>query len=93
MAKEPAIEIDGEIKHECIIKGDDVYKCIAAASILAKEYRDEYIEREWKFLENAWNKKILEEDTKDGSRVRGSLYKGIRIVGDYYKFKSRKTIY
>lgn len=24
-------------------------------------YRDEYIEREWKFLENAWNKKILEE--------------------------------
>ena len=36
---------DGVIEHECIIKGDNVYKCIAAASILAKEYRDEYIEK------------------------------------------------
>ncbi|WP_340153181.1 ribonuclease HII [uncultured Marivirga sp.] len=29
-----------EISHECIIKGDSKYFCIAAASILAKEYRD-----------------------------------------------------
>lgn len=33
-----------EIQHKCITKGDDIYECIAAASILAKEYRDEYIE-------------------------------------------------
>jgi len=33
-----------EIEHKCIIKGDDNYISIAAASILAKEYRDEYIE-------------------------------------------------
>lgn len=31
------------IDHECIIKGDNIYKSIAAASILAKTYRDNYI--------------------------------------------------
>ena len=31
------------IPHQCIIGGDDKYMSIAAASILAKEYRDEYI--------------------------------------------------
>ena len=30
-------------KHECIIKGDGIYASIAAASILAKTYRDEYM--------------------------------------------------
>ena len=29
--------------HKCIIKGDNTYKSIAAASILAKTYRDNYI--------------------------------------------------
>lgn len=33
------------IKHECIIKGDGMYASIAAASILAKTYRDEYMQR------------------------------------------------
>ncbi len=32
------------IPHHCIIKGDDLYASIAAASILAKTYRDEYME-------------------------------------------------
>jgi len=32
------------IPHQCIIGGDDKYMSIAAASILAKEYRDEYLE-------------------------------------------------
>lgn len=32
------------IKHECIIKGDGKYASIAAASILAKTARDEYME-------------------------------------------------
>ena len=31
------------IKHTCIIKGDSIYASIAAASILAKTYRDEYM--------------------------------------------------
>lgn len=32
------------IPHQCIIKGDSQYASIAAASILAKTYRDEYME-------------------------------------------------
>jgi len=32
-----------EIPHQCIIKGDGKYLSIAAASILAKTYRDEYM--------------------------------------------------
>ena len=32
------------IPHECIISGDNKYLSIAAASILAKEYHDEYIQ-------------------------------------------------
>ena len=38
-------EDNNYVEHKCIIKGDDLYECIAAASILAKEYRDEYIEK------------------------------------------------
>ncbi len=33
-----------DIPHHCIIKGDGKYKCIAAASVLAKTYRDEFME-------------------------------------------------
>lgn len=34
-----------KIPHECIIKGDGKYLSIAAASILAKTYRDQYMEK------------------------------------------------
>lgn len=34
----------GDIPHACIIKGDGIYASIAAASILAKTYRDEYMQ-------------------------------------------------
>jgi ribonuclease HII len=34
-----------DIKHECIIKGDEKYLSIAAASVLAKTYRDEIMIR------------------------------------------------
>ena len=34
-----------DIPYECIIQGDGKYKSIAAASILAKTYRDEYMEQ------------------------------------------------
>ena len=36
-------EQDDFIEHECVIKGDNIYKSIAAASILAKTFRDNYI--------------------------------------------------
>jgi ribonuclease HII len=34
-----------EIKHTCIVEGDGKYTSIAAASILAKTYRDEYMQQ------------------------------------------------
>ncbi len=34
-----------DVSHDCIIKGDSKYFSIAAASILAKTYRDAYMER------------------------------------------------
>ena len=51
MAQTPSfILVDGNrfkpypnIGHECIIKGDGKYMSIAAASVLAKTYRDEYM--------------------------------------------------
>lgn len=47
-----ALLIDGnrfityqDIPHHCIVKGDSKYLSIAAASVLAKTYRDEYMEK------------------------------------------------
>jgi ribonuclease HII len=34
-----------KIPHRCIIKGDGIYASIAAASILAKTYRDDYMQQ------------------------------------------------
>jgi len=34
-----------KIPHQCIIKGDGIYASIAAASILAKTYRDEWMQK------------------------------------------------
>lgn len=45
------------IPHQCIIKGDSQYAAIAAASILAKTYRDEYMEQlHLQFPEYNWQK-------------------------------------
>ena len=45
------------LKHKCIIKGDQQYQNIAAASILAKTYRDEYMSNlHIKFPEYDWIK-------------------------------------
>jgi ribonuclease HII len=35
----------GEVRHECIIKGDGLYLSIAAASVLAKTHRDDLMQR------------------------------------------------
>ena len=44
------------ISHQCIIKGDAIFSSIAAASILAKTYRDEYMLRlHEEFPHNHWN--------------------------------------
>ena len=46
-----------KIAHECIIKGDGKYASIAAASILAKTYRDEYMQKLHKeFPQYNWRK-------------------------------------
>ncbi|HCT29170.1 MAG TPA: ribonuclease HII [Bacteroidales bacterium] len=45
------------ISHQCIVKGDSIYMSIAAASILAKTYRDEYMENiHYDFPEYGWLK-------------------------------------
>ncbi len=45
-----------KIKHECIVKGDSKYQSIAAASILAKTYRDEFMRKAHdEYPEYGWN--------------------------------------
>lgn len=47
----------GSVKHQCIIKGDGKYMSIAAASILAKTYRDDIMmELHQKYPDYKWNK-------------------------------------
>ncbi len=64
LSKKPeALLIDGNrfnayesVKHNCIIKGDGIYKSIAAASVLAKTHRDEIMmELHQAFPEYGWN--------------------------------------
>jgi ribonuclease HII len=44
------------VRHHCIVKGDGLYAPIAAASVLAKTYRDEYMQQLHKeFGEYGWN--------------------------------------
>ena len=45
------------VQHECIIKGDGKFASIAAASILAKTYRDKYMQNlHKKYPQYGWNK-------------------------------------
>lgn len=44
------------IPHTCVVKGDSIYATIAAASILAKTYRDEYMMKiSEEYPEYSWN--------------------------------------
>ncbi len=43
--RDPSSSSSEPIPHTCIIKGDGKYQAIAAASILAKTYRDDYMDR------------------------------------------------
>lgn len=48
-----------KIKHQCIIKGDGKYQCIAAASILAKTHRDEFmLNAHENYPQFGWNKNM-----------------------------------
>jgi ribonuclease HII len=48
-----------KIKHECIVKGDSKYQSIAAASILAKTYRDEFMLRiHQEYPSYGWNQNM-----------------------------------
>ena len=45
-----------DIPHHCIVQGDSKYRTIAAASILAKTYRDEFMEKQHEsYPQYHWN--------------------------------------
>lgn len=63
-----------EVPFECVIKGDAAYLSIAAASVLAKTYRDEQMER-WalQFPGYSWETNVgyPTEEHRDGIRKLG----------------------
>ncbi len=64
----------GETKFECVIKGDGKYLSIAAASVLAKNYRDELMTRlSEKFPGYGWHTNVgyPTEEHRDGIRTFG----------------------
>jgi ribonuclease HII len=63
-----------DIPFECVVKGDGKFNSIAAASILAKTYRDEYMERidaEYPMYRWKKNKGYPTRDHRDGIAVHG----------------------
>jgi ribonuclease HII len=82
VAKPDLLLIDGNrfkayqgIEHACIIKGDGIYRSIAAASILAKTYRDEIMESlHEQFPSYGWsrNKGYPTIDHRESIRVNGA---------------------
>ncbi|MEO6584625.1 MAG: ribonuclease HII [Ferruginibacter sp.] len=77
-----------EIKHRCIIKGDGLYASIAAASVLAKTYRDEYMQHlhnEYSFYGWNTNKGYGTREHRDGISKNGiSKYhrKSFSVLGE-----------
>lgn len=63
-----------DIPFECIVKGDAKYYSIAAASILAKTYRDEYMEKiaiEYPMYEWEKNKGYPTATHREGIKIHG----------------------
>lgn len=63
-----------DIPHECIVKGDGKYYAIAAASVLAKTHRDDYmLSLDAEFPQYNWasNKGYPTRDHKDAINVHG----------------------
>ncbi len=64
----------GNIPHTCVIQGDGIYASIAAASILAKTYRDEYMQQlHEQFPQYGWkeNKGYPTRYHRDAIRTHG----------------------
>lgn len=62
------------IPHTCIIKGDAKYMSIAAASVLAKTYRDDYmneVARQYPHYRWQYNKGYPTQDHRDAIAVHG----------------------
>ena len=76
-----AIIVDGnrftpyhDTPHTTIVKGDGKYQAIAAASILAKTFRDEYMDRlaeEYPYYDWQSNKGYPTKDHREGLRLHG----------------------
>jgi len=63
-----------DLKHRCIIKGDGLYASIAAASVLAKTYRDEHMQHlhnEYSFYGWNTNKGYGTREHRDGISKNG----------------------
>lgn len=60
-----------KIPHECIIKGDGKYMNIAAASILAKTYRDDFMKKAaLKYPQYGWENNMGYPTTKHRDAIR-----------------------
>ncbi|GGG34624.1 ribonuclease HII [Croceivirga lutea] len=83
----------GTIEHECIVKGDAKFMSIAAASILAKTYRDEYmtqLHHKYPMYNWAKNKGYPTKEHREAIRVHGpSPYhrKSFKLLPEQLHFK------
>jgi len=88
----------GTIPFECVIKGDGKFLHIAAASILAKTYRDEYMTAlHEKFPEYNWkqNKGYPTKSHREAIRQHGSTIfhrKSFRLLPEQLKLSIAKDI-
>jgi ribonuclease HII len=79
------------IPHRCIIKGDELYTSIAAASILAKTYRDDYMKSlHEKFPHYGWqsNKGYATAEHREAITVHGECKhhrKSFRLIPAQYE--------
>ena len=82
-----------EISHTCVVRGDGKYLSIAAASILAKTYRDDYMaqlheeypEYDWK--QNKGYPTRLHRESIELHGVTDHHRKSFKIQGDQLKLK------
>lgn len=88
----------GDIPHACIIKGDGTYASIAAASILAKTYRDEYMgQLHEQFPHFGWqvNKGYPTRQHRDAIREHGDTpfhRKSFRLLPDQLELDFESSV-
>lgn len=80
------------IKHTCVVKGDGKFLPIAAASILAKTYRDDFMNKihlEYPFYEWRKNKGYPTQKHREAIRISGTSpfhRKSFKLLEDQLKF-------